>query len=147
VITGRGESLPESSPGVPSDDARCFAELPRGNFPARVPAISSRFFAPKKNARIGRGFGKFQTPNYFLVSVGMRPRPAYGSPPARRLLHQPFTAMLSYSLIFLIVAIVAGALGFWGISGLAASVAKILFFLFLLLFVVSLFTGRRSPRV
>ncbi len=55
--------------------------------------------------------------------------------------------MLSYSLLFLIVAIVAGALGFWGISGVAASVAKVLFLVFLVLFVISLLSGRRRPPV
>lgn len=53
--------------------------------------------------------------------------------------------MLSYSIIFLLIAIVAGALGFWGISGIAASAAKILFVVFLVLFLISLFTGRRRP--
>lgn len=57
----------------------------------------------------------------------------------------PSIAMLSYSIIFLLIAIVAGALGFWGISGIAASAAKILFVVFLVLFLVSLFTGRRRP--
>lgn len=53
--------------------------------------------------------------------------------------------MLSYSLLFLVIALIAGALGFWAISGVAASVAKILFLVFLVMFVVSLFTGRRRP--
>lgn len=51
--------------------------------------------------------------------------------------------MLSYSIIFLVVAIIAAVLGFGVIAGTAAAIAKILFFVFLVLFVVSLFTGRK----
>ena len=53
--------------------------------------------------------------------------------------------MLSYALIFLVVALVAGVLGFGVISGTAASIAKVLFVIFLVLFLVSLFRGR-TPR-
>ena len=51
--------------------------------------------------------------------------------------------MLSYALIFLIVALAAGVLGFGVIAGTAASIAKVLFVIVLVLFVVSLFRGRR----
>ena len=51
--------------------------------------------------------------------------------------------MLSYSLIFLIIAIIAGALGFGVIGGIAATIAKVLFGIFLILFLISLFTGRK----
>lgn len=51
-------------------------------------------------------------------------------------------AMLSYAVIFLIVAIIAGVLGFGGIAGAAATIAKVLFVIFLILFVVSLIRGR-----
>lgn len=54
--------------------------------------------------------------------------------------------MLSYSILFLIIAIIAGVLGFGGIAGTAVGIAKILFVLFLILFVVSLIFGRR-PRI
>lgn len=54
--------------------------------------------------------------------------------------------MLSYSVIFLLIAILAGALGFGVIAGTAATIAKILFVIFLILFVVALIRGR-GPRV
>ena len=43
--------------------------------------------------------------------------------------------MLTWTLIFLVVALIAGGLGF---SGVAAGVARILFFIFLVLFAISL---------
>jgi uncharacterized membrane protein YtjA (UPF0391 family) len=46
--------------------------------------------------------------------------------------------MLSWALIFLIVALIAGALGFTNIAGAATGIAKILFVIFLVLFLVSL---------
>ena len=52
--------------------------------------------------------------------------------------------MLSYSILFLLLAIVAGALGFGVIAGTAAMIAKICFIIFVVLFVVSLFRGRRA---
>lgn len=51
--------------------------------------------------------------------------------------------MLSWALVFLVVAVLAGLLGFGVVAGTAAGIAKILFFLFLILFVVSLLMGRR----
>ncbi len=52
--------------------------------------------------------------------------------------------MLSWSIIFLIVALVAALLGFTTIAGAAIGIAKILFVVFLALFVISLFFGRRA---
>jgi uncharacterized membrane protein YtjA (UPF0391 family) len=52
-------------------------------------------------------------------------------------------SMLSWSIIFLIVALIAAFLGFAGIAGTAAWIAKILFVVFLVLFLVSLIFGRR----
>lgn len=49
--------------------------------------------------------------------------------------------MLTWALIFFIVAIVAGLFGFTKIEGAATSIAKILFFIFLVLFIISLITG------
>jgi len=46
--------------------------------------------------------------------------------------------MLSWSVVFLIVAFVAAMLGFGGMAASAAGVAKVLFFVFLLLFAASL---------
>ena len=54
--------------------------------------------------------------------------------------------MLSYTVIFLIIALLAGILGFGVIAGTAATIAKVLFLVFLALFVVSLLRGRK-PRV
>ena len=50
-------------------------------------------------------------------------------------------AMLSWALIFFVVAIAAAIFGFSGIAVASAGVAKILFFLFLILFVISLISG------
>ena len=51
--------------------------------------------------------------------------------------------MLSYAVIFLIIALLAGVLGFGVIAGTAATIAKILFVVFLVLFVISLVKGRK----
>ena len=53
--------------------------------------------------------------------------------------------MLSYAILFLIIAIIAAVLGFGGIAGTAAGIAKILFLVFLVLFLASLVFGRRTP--
>jgi uncharacterized membrane protein YtjA (UPF0391 family) len=47
-------------------------------------------------------------------------------------------AMLTWALIFLVVALVAGAFGFWGVASAATGFAKILFIVFLVLFLGSL---------
>ena len=52
--------------------------------------------------------------------------------------------MLSWTLLFLVIAIVAGLLGFGLIGGTAYMLAKICFFLFIILFLVSLIRGRRG---
>jgi len=46
--------------------------------------------------------------------------------------------MLTWTLIFLVVAIVAAAFGFGGISAAAGGIAKVLFFIFIILFLASL---------
>jgi uncharacterized membrane protein YtjA (UPF0391 family) len=53
--------------------------------------------------------------------------------------------MLSYAILFLIVAIIAAFFGFGGIAGTAAWIAQVLFVIFLILFIVSLVFGRRPP--
>jgi uncharacterized membrane protein YtjA (UPF0391 family) len=55
--------------------------------------------------------------------------------------------MLTWALVFFIIAIAAAIFGFGGIASGAASIAKFLFFIFLILFVVSLVFGyvRRPP--
>jgi uncharacterized membrane protein YtjA (UPF0391 family) len=46
--------------------------------------------------------------------------------------------MLTWAVIFLVVAIIAALFGFREVAGVATQIAKILFFIFLVLFVVSL---------
>lgn len=50
--------------------------------------------------------------------------------------------MLSYALMFLIIALIAGAMGFGLVGGMAYGAARILFFIFLVLAVISMLTGR-----
>lgn len=50
--------------------------------------------------------------------------------------------MLSWAILFLIIALIAGVLGFGVVAGTAAWIAKVLFVLFIILFLVSLLTGR-----
>ncbi len=45
--------------------------------------------------------------------------------------------LLSWVLIFLIVAIVAGFFGFGGVAHESAWIAKVLFFIFLILFLIA----------
>jgi uncharacterized membrane protein YtjA (UPF0391 family) len=52
------------------------------------------------------------------------------------------SAMLRWTVTFLIIAIVAAIFGFTGIASGAAQIAKILFFIFLVLFLLSLIRGR-----
>lgn len=55
--------------------------------------------------------------------------------------------MLSWVVIFLVVALIAGVFGFTGIMVASAEIAKVIFFIFLVLFVVSLILHivRRGP--
>ncbi len=46
--------------------------------------------------------------------------------------------MLTWAIIFLVIAIVAGIFGFGGISAASAGIARILFFIMVLLFIGSL---------
>jgi uncharacterized membrane protein YtjA (UPF0391 family) len=52
------------------------------------------------------------------------------------------TAMLTWTIIFLVVALIAGVLGFGGIASTASGIAKVLFFVFLVLFAISLISGQ-----
>jgi len=47
------------------------------------------------------------------------------------------TAMLRWTLLFLVIAVIAGLLGFTGVAGTASEIAKILFFVFLVLLIIS----------
>lgn len=53
--------------------------------------------------------------------------------------------MLSWALVFLVVALIAAAFGFTGLAGAAGGMAQILFWIFLCVFLVALLLGRR-PR-
>jgi uncharacterized membrane protein YtjA (UPF0391 family) len=57
-------------------------------------------------------------------------------------------AMLSWALMFLILALIAGFMGFFGLAGVAANIAQLLLVVFLVLLVVSLLSNAirgRSP--
>lgn len=49
--------------------------------------------------------------------------------------------MLTYAVIFFVVALIAAVFGFTGIVVAAAGIAKILFYIFLILFVFTLIGG------
>lgn len=51
--------------------------------------------------------------------------------------------MLSWALLFFLVAIVLAVFGFGGLAGAASGIAQILFVGFLILAVISLLTGNR----
>ncbi len=57
--------------------------------------------------------------------------------------------MLTWTIMFLVIAIVAAILGFWAIAGASAFIAKILFVVFLVLFLISMLAramrGNRPP--
>jgi len=46
--------------------------------------------------------------------------------------------MLTWAIVFLVIAIIAGFFGFTGVSAAAAGIAKILFFIFVTIFVLML---------
>ncbi len=52
--------------------------------------------------------------------------------------------MLSYAVLFFIIALIAGAMGFGLVGGMAYGAAKICFVVFLILAVLSLFRGRSA---
>jgi uncharacterized membrane protein YtjA (UPF0391 family) len=54
--------------------------------------------------------------------------------------------MLSWILVFLVMALISAVLGFGGLAGAFASIAKVLFFLFLVALVVSFVIDRRDTR-
>jgi len=47
--------------------------------------------------------------------------------------------MLTWVVIFLMIAVVAAVFGFGGIVDAAVDIAKIIFFIFIVLFIISLF--------
>ncbi len=50
--------------------------------------------------------------------------------------------MLSYALLFFVIALIAGAMGFGLVGGMAYGAAKLFFFVFLVLAVIALLRGR-----
>ena len=46
--------------------------------------------------------------------------------------------MLSWAIVFLIIALIAGALGLWRVQAVSSEIAWVLFVIFLILFVVGL---------
>jgi len=54
--------------------------------------------------------------------------------------------MLSWSLIFLVIAIMAALFGFGVVTGVVSWLAKTLFAVFLVLFVISFVVGWKTPR-
>lgn len=50
--------------------------------------------------------------------------------------------MLSWAVLFFILAIIAAVFGFGGIAGAASGIAQLLFFGFLIVAVIALITGR-----
>lgn len=52
--------------------------------------------------------------------------------------------MLSYAIIFLLVALGAGILGFGVVAGTAAYIAKILFVIFIVLFVFAFLRRKKT---
>jgi len=53
--------------------------------------------------------------------------------------------MLTWAVIFLIIAIVGAMFGFREVSSVATQIAKVLFFIFLVLFIISLVMHYTSP--
>jgi uncharacterized membrane protein YtjA (UPF0391 family) len=53
--------------------------------------------------------------------------------------------MLTWALIFLVVAIVAAVVGLTGVAGIAANIAWVLFVLFIIIAIVFFVLGRRPP--
>jgi len=53
--------------------------------------------------------------------------------------------MLSWALIFLVVALIAGALGLSGVAGAATNIAWILFVIGLVVALIFFISGRRPP--
>jgi len=54
--------------------------------------------------------------------------------------------MLSWALMFLVIALIAALFGFTSVAGTSMAAAQVVFFVFLVLFVVSLLMGRGRPR-
>jgi uncharacterized membrane protein YtjA (UPF0391 family) len=65
---------------------------------------------------------------------------------ARRRPRQEEVEMLSWALMFLVIAIIAALFGFGGIATASAGIAKILFFVFIVGFLIALIAGLMGGR-
>jgi uncharacterized membrane protein YtjA (UPF0391 family) len=54
--------------------------------------------------------------------------------------------MLSWAVLFLVIAIIAAIFGFGGIAGTAAGIAQVLFYIFIAIFIISLLVGLARGR-
>jgi len=54
-------------------------------------------------------------------------------------------SMLSWAMIFLIIALIAAIFGFGGIVGGAIGLAKVIFFISIVLFMIACLMGRKTP--
>jgi uncharacterized membrane protein YtjA (UPF0391 family) len=77
--------------------------------------------------------------------TGIEGRATRSAPLGAVRVHPAETIMLSWAILFLIIALVAGIFGFGLLGATAMGFAKILFFVFLVVFIVSLVLGRRPP--
>jgi uncharacterized membrane protein YtjA (UPF0391 family) len=53
--------------------------------------------------------------------------------------------MLNWAITFLVIALIAAIFGFGILAGTAMEIARIIFFVFIVLFIISFFTGRKTP--
>ena len=53
--------------------------------------------------------------------------------------------MVNWAITFLVIGLIAAIFGFGVLSGTAMEIAKIVFFVFIVLFIISFFTGRKTP--
>ncbi|MBC7814911.1 MAG: DUF1328 domain-containing protein [Burkholderiales bacterium] len=51
--------------------------------------------------------------------------------------------MLSFAVIFVVIAIISALFGFGNLAGTASNIAQLMFFVFLVLFLISVIIGRR----
>ena len=49
--------------------------------------------------------------------------------------------LLSWTVVFLVIALIAGVFGFGGVASESVGIAKIIFFIFLVLFIIGLVRG------
>ena len=100
--------------------------------------ITARTKASAAGVGLGRMAGRGVPEGSALRTHGVRV--AFGAAAWR-------SALLTWSIVFLVIAVLAALLGFSGVAGTAAWIAQVLFILFVILFIVFLVLGRRLPPV